>query len=155
MAEIVRKNLDNLVRFAFFRTGNHAIAEDLVHDAVIRLVQAKTSPRDVKTYLFRILYNLCADFSKEQFDTTSIDSIEEPSYSPEDETELMDEQRRITESLECLSDDKRQIVMMRAVDNLKFNEIAEIMSTPLTTVQYRYSSAIKELKLIFTKSGDL
>ena len=45
--------------------------------------------------------------------------------------------------------------MMRAVDNLKFAEIAEIMSKPLTTVQSQYKSAITELKSIFFKSDDL
>lgn len=155
IAEIVGKNLDDMVRFAFFRIGDRAVAEDLVHDAVVRLLQAQTTPRNPKTYLFRILYNLCIDFGKKQFETIPIDEIEEPSYSPENEDEMVAERNRIVQSLESLSEDKRQIVIMRAVDNLTFAEIAEIMSVPLTTVQSRYNAAIKELKKQFIKSGDL
>ena len=152
---MVVANLDNLVRFAFFRTGNRAVAEELVHDAVIRLAQAKAAPRDAKTYLFRILYNLCVDYGKKKFETFQIDEFEEPSYLPEDEVELMNERERIVQSIESLSKEKKQIVMMRAVDNLRFSEIAEIVSAPLTTVQSRYNAAIKELKAILIKSGDL
>lgn len=154
-AEIVEKNLDDMVRFAFFRTGNHAAAEDLVHDAVVKLLQAHTTPRNPKTYLFRILYNLCVDSGKKQFETIPIEEIEEPYYSPEDEAEMVNERKRIVQSLEFLTEDKREIVMMRAVDNLKFSEIAEIVAAPLTTVQSRYNAAIKELKQHYIKSGDL
>lgn len=152
---IVEQNLDNLVRFAFFRIGNQAVAEDLVHDAIVRLSEAKTTPRNVKTYLFKILYNLCLDFGKRQFESVPIVEIEEPAYSPEDETEWSKERQRIMRSLASLSDEKRQIVIMRAVDTMKFAEIADIMSAPITTVQYRYNAAIKELRTILTKSGDL
>ena len=155
VAETVERNLDNMVRFAFFRTGSRVFAEDLVHDAVIRLARAKTAPRDVRMYLFRILYNLCMDFRKTQRDTVTIEDIDEPFYSPDEENEFKDERQRVIGSLETLSDEKRQIVMMRAVDNLKFTEIEAIMSAPPTTVQSRYNAAIKELKTILNKSGDL
>ena len=43
---VIEENLDYLVRFAFYRTGNRTVAEDIVYDAVLRFLEKK--PEDIK-----------------------------------------------------------------------------------------------------------
>ena len=65
--EAIEANLDALVRFAYFRTGDRLDAEDIVYEAVLRLLENVDNVNDAKCYLFRIVYNLCQDkFRKKQ-----------------------------------------------------------------------------------------
>ena len=59
--EVIEGNLDALVRFAYFRIGDRVEAEDIVYDAVLRLLENSNKVNDAKCYLFRIVYNLCQD----------------------------------------------------------------------------------------------
>ena len=47
ISKIVEDNLNHLIRFAYYRIGNHSEAEDLVYDAVFRFLKRllKTSSR--------------------------------------------------------------------------------------------------------------
>lgn len=44
MEQVVRDNLDYLVRFAFFRVQNKAVAEDIVYEAVARVMEHRHPP---------------------------------------------------------------------------------------------------------------
>lgn len=62
---VIEKNLDYLVRFAMFRIGNREDAEDIVYDAVLRLLDKDVSDINesgLRLYLFRVVYNLCQDY---------------------------------------------------------------------------------------------
>ena len=43
ISRIIEDNLDYLVRFAFYRLGNHDEAEDLVYDAVLKFLEKGTN----------------------------------------------------------------------------------------------------------------
>ena len=54
--EVIAANLDAGVRFAYLRLGNRAEAEDIVYEAVLRLLENSNKVNDAKCYLFRIVY---------------------------------------------------------------------------------------------------
>lgn len=67
ISRIIEDNLDYLVRFAYYRLGNHVEAEDLVYDAVLKFLERDTDnikPESIRLYLFRIVHNLCQDYSR-------------------------------------------------------------------------------------------
>ena len=57
----IEANLDALVRFAYFRVNDRAEAEDIVYEAVLRLLENSGKVDDARSYLFRIVYNLIQD----------------------------------------------------------------------------------------------
>ena len=57
----IEANLDALVRFAYYRVNDRAEAEDIVYEAVLRLLENSDKVNDVRSYLFRIVYNLIQD----------------------------------------------------------------------------------------------
>lgn len=66
--QVIEENLDALVRFAYFRISDRAEAEDVVYEAVLRLLEKREMVNDARCYLFRIVYNLCQDrFRKNRF----------------------------------------------------------------------------------------
>ena len=73
--EVIEANLDALVRFAYFRTGDRVEAEDIVFEAVLRLLENSDNVNDAKCYLFRITYNLCQDkFRKKPISTVLLET---------------------------------------------------------------------------------
>ena len=75
--QVIEANLDALTRFAYFRTCDRTAAEDIVFEAVLRLLENSSKVNDAKCYLFRIVYNLCRDeFRRKHQPTVPLDSIE-------------------------------------------------------------------------------
>ena len=65
LGEVIEANLNYLVRFATVRIGSKTYAEDVVHEAVKRILEAdisKIKQDSIRMYLFRIVYNLCKGF---------------------------------------------------------------------------------------------
>ena len=131
--EVIAANLDAGVRFAYFRLGNRAEAEDIVYEAVLRLLENSNKVNDAKCYLFRIVYNLCQDkFRKKTALTVPVETVDLP-----DETEnQLDQQEidRINRLLDGLPPHVAEIVRMHVVDELSFVEICDILNLPQSTV---------------------
>lgn len=66
---IIEDNLDYLVRFAYYRLSNRVEAEDVVYEAVLKILEREAGdiqPGSVRMYLFRTVHNLCLDRSREK-----------------------------------------------------------------------------------------
>lgn len=79
-------------------------------------------------------------------------------FSLEEETCLTEEQVianiSIQEALAGLKDSERQVVHMKIMGELTFQEIADILQEPLGTVSWRYREALKKLRRCgFEESG--
>lgn len=64
ISNLIERNLDYLIRFAYFRVGIRLEAEDLMHDAILRFLERHGNdikPESVRLFLFRIVFNLCLD----------------------------------------------------------------------------------------------
>lgn len=151
---IIGNNLDYLVRFAFFRLGNHAQAEDIVFDAVLRFLE-KVPPRidsgAVRAYLFRIVYRLCIDLSR----TRKPNFVDIDLIDVEDEGENgldLEETIRINKCLEVLPKREAEVIMMNVIDGLSFVEISSILSIPQSTAKSRYKSGMDKLRKQYINS---
>lgn len=143
--QVTEANLDALVRFAYCRVDDRAEAEDIVYEAVLRLLENNSHVNDAKCYLFRIVYNLCQDrFRKRQVPTVPFETVDLA-----DETEnLLDQQEidRINRLLDGLPPHEAEIVRMNVVDELSFVEISHILNLPQSTAKSRYYSGMRKLR---------
>ncbi len=143
--KVIVANLDGLTRFAYFRTGDRADAEDIVHEAVLRLLENSGRVNDAKCYLFRIVYNLCQDkFRKKRVSTIPVETVELP-----DETEnRLDQEEidRINRLLDGLPPNEAEIVRMNVIDELSFVEISHILNLPQSTAKSRFYSGMKKMR---------
>lgn len=145
--QVIEQNLDYLFRFAFFRTGNRADAEDIVHNACLRLLDRDLdgiSPESLRMYLFKTTLNLCRSHLRD-IATLPLDGIDPPDTAAED-AELHAEHERIHALLVSIPDREREVILMRAVDGLSFAEIGRVLDLAPTTVQYRYASGMNRLR---------
>ena len=143
--EVIEANLDALVRFACFRTSDRADAEDIVYEAVLRLLENSGRVNDAKCYLFRIVYNLCQDkFRKKPISAIPLEVVELPD---EMENRLDQEEiDRINRLLDGLPPNEAEIVRMNVIDELSFVEISHILNLPQSTAKSRVYSGMKKMR---------
>lgn len=156
LGEVIETNLNYLVRFATIRIGSKADAEDVVHEAVRRFLEAdiSTIKRDsIRMYLFRIVYNLCKDFYLNNQSIRSLTEVDDeiPNPSTEDELDL-EEIERLNGLLENLPEREAEVVRMNVMDELSFVEISQILSTPASTVKSRFKAGMDKLRKQYLKN---
>ena len=136
----------DLYRFARFRLGSVADAEDAVQDLFVRLATSTsdlgsvTSPR---SFLIRSLRNLCIDRLKRR--TLSLTSLTEK-MDVVQENEAENEVERIKLLMRQLPEEQAEVISMRTAQNLSFAEIAEILDIPTTTAKSRFAYGIDKLR---------
>lgn len=139
---------DSLYRYAFFKVGNRADAEDVIQDAFLRVAASGKLPKNPKAYLFRTVANLCADALRR---SSHLQPIEErmPAPPSQDEAEAQEEQRRIARLLDKLQPRQAEVIRLHIHAGLKFTEIAEMLDEPVTTIKSRFTSGIEKLKQMY------
>ncbi|MCM1067417.1 MAG: RNA polymerase sigma factor [Muribaculaceae bacterium] len=156
LAEVIEANLDYLVRFAAIRTGSKANAEDVVHEAVRKLLECDISgikKGSLRMYLFRIVHNLCKDSALAGKSVRAITDadIEIPDTTDEEDPDT-EELERLNVLLDNLPEREAEVIRMNVMDELSFVEIGLILSTPASTVKSRYKSGMDKLRKQYLKN---
>ena len=124
------------------------MAEDTVHEAVVRLLDHSSSllaPGRVKAYLYRMVYNLCQDTFRTSGRNLPLNSVEETAF---EENERLDreEAERINRLFDRLPQKESEVIRMNVIDELSFAEISRILSVPVSTIKSRYKSGMDKLR---------
>lgn len=154
--EVIESNLNYLVRFATIRIGNQADAEDVVHEAIRRILETDVSKikKDcLKMYLFRTVYNLCQDYVMVLQELRPMreedNEIEDPAC---DEDMEYEEIERLNNLLDLLPEREAEVIRMNVMDELSFVEISQILSTPPSTIKSRFKSGMEKLRKQYFKN---
>lgn len=138
--------MDRLNKFAFKLTRNHADAEDLLQNTVLRAYEKKhlfKEGSNVFSWTSKIMYNLfVTDYRRKvkfesQYDPEPAIANEVANVNQED-TVMMKE---VTKAMEYLSEDHRDILIMICAQGMKYEEAAEQLNIPVGTVRSRLSRA--------------
>jgi len=165
-AQLVRRHQTPLYNFAFRQLGAPQVAEDVVQDAFVRVVQnAGDFKHEARftTWLYTIARNLCIDQMRKRA-LRRHPSLDESRSSEEGEGPTLGEQtadttanverdaggaeikQRIAKAVETLPNEQREVFLMRELANLPFKEIAEITGVPENTVKSRMRYALERLQ---------
>ncbi|SHK89195.1 RNA polymerase, sigma subunit, ECF family [Roseovarius marisflavi] len=126
---------------AYRLLGNHAEAEDVTQEAMLRLWKIAPEWRQgeakVTTWLYRVVANLCIDLRR-RARGVALDSIPEPEDGRASVTDHMQAEARaeaLQTALDQLPDRQRQAVVLRHIEGLANPEIAEIMDITTEAVE--------------------
>ena len=134
----------DVYRFALYLSGSKAQAEDIASETFVRVWTLRDSIRaaSVKSYLFTIARNLHADARRRQSKSVELpDHLLDPSPSPE--TEAGDKQSLafVLMALQRIPEIDRAALLMRAQDELSYEEIAAALGLSLAAARVKVHRA--------------
>jgi len=152
LEQVYEQYRQGLFSLALAVTGNETEAEDAVHDAFLKLVRHGQSPRgDLTPYVFATVRNAAMDRVRRRIrrpearHTVLADTRE--TQPPSEQALLKGERDRlIRNALDNLPELQQQTVVMKMYGNLTFQQIADALDEPLSTVSSRYQRALKALR---------
>ena len=162
--ELVLKYQDRIYNLCRHMLGNAHDAEDAAQDAFIKAYRnlKKFKPESsIYTWLYRIAVNTCIDHKRKPFfesifrrsDTGAEMVIEYPSASPSPEKEYESKQIQsaIEKALRKLSPKLRAVIVLKEMEGLSYEEIADTLDVSIGTVKSRISRARKKLQTLLKK----
>jgi RNA polymerase sigma factor (sigma-70 family) len=141
-----------LFAFLAYRTGDRALAEDLLADAFERALKARYNPRkgSAKTWLYAIALNALRDHVRRSAaESRAYARVGEPleGGDPFAGIEARDE---VARGLAALAPEEREAIALRYGSDLTVPEMAAVLGVPLTTVEGRVYRALRKLRETLT-----
>ena len=127
-------------------------AEDITQDFFVKLYSMADTLelRDShKTFLGTIARNMAIDFVRKNSRSIPVEDFVEEGLEPvssDDVEEAVIGNMTVKEALETLSENERQVVSMKILSDMTFNEISEALQVPMGTITWRYREAMKKLR---------
>lgn len=161
----------NVYNLALRMTGNPEDAADMTQEAFVKAYRSLESFRgDSKfsVWLYRIVSNVCLDFLRRRSRQGTVSLSAEGDDGEDVQLDLPDEgqspeallERRMTREavrrgLEALPPDARQILLLREIQGLRYEEIAEALDLEVGTVKSRIFRARKRLCAFLLRDGNI
>ena len=171
-AQLVQANQNKIYSLALRMTGNPEDGADLAQDAFLKAWRSLPTFQEessFSTWLYKLTSNLCIDFLRKEkrrkaaVTTVSLDDEDEDAppmevpdhrFTPETEVERRELRAAMSRALHSLSDEHRQILILREVEGLSYTEIAEALELEEGTVKFRIARARISLRNILQKDGN-
>jgi RNA polymerase sigma-70 factor, ECF subfamily len=141
-----------LFAFLAYRTGNRALAEDLLADAFERALRSRVRydrrRGSEKTWLYSIALNLLRDHARRAAaEGRALERISGPPTPPErDPFAGVEARDELGQALAVLSAEEREAISLRFGAELTVPEMAAALGEPLTTVEGRVYRALRKLR---------
>lgn len=152
IAEYATAHKAQFYRIAYSYTRNSDNALDVVQEATYKaLVSAEKlrEPQYIKTWFHRILVNTAIDFLRKNKKYQLTDQESQLEGDSVDTYENLD----LKKALEILPDEQRMVVILRYFEDMKIQEVAEVLEENVSTIKTRLYSALKKLKLALDGQG--
>ena len=149
--ELVDRFSRELFGVAYSMVGNAADAEDVVQEtftAAFAGIGKFRGEASVRTWLMQILVRQCARVqrSRGRRMTIGIESVPEPAV---DAGGAVESRMDVNEILQKLSPEHREVIVLRELQGMGYEEIAAALKIPRGTVESRLHRARQELKAKF------
>jgi len=152
----------DVYRFALYLSGNHADADDITSETFVR---AWTAPNEilletVKGYLFAIARNLYLQSLRKTVRQTSFNDpasghteemLPASEAGPYQHAAAKEELQRVMASLQALPEIDRAALLMRASDDMPYEEIARALNLSLSATKVKIHRARLALDAIRKK----
>ena len=146
--------------------GSREDAQDCAQETMLRAFKAFGSFRrdaSFSTWITRIAMNVCTDALRKRRPVTSLDAMRDdtnfdlPDVGPTAYAQLEQKERvrLLREGLDELPEEMRQIIVLRDMRGMSYEEIAAVLEVPLGTVKSRVNRAREKLSGILQKSSEL
>jgi RNA polymerase sigma-70 factor (ECF subfamily) len=147
-------------------------AEDLMQEIFIKVIEKRdtfNTGRKFSTWLYTVANNRCIDYmrveknkltssldkeiSSEQKGTTHLELVKSEGGNPEEHSYNKQIKVYVDEGVAELTQDLKEVFLLREIEGLSLKEIAEITDVPLNTVKTRLRTAYLNLRQHLISTG--
>lgn len=147
--------------------ANREDAQDCLQEAMLRIYRAISGFKgesSFATWVYRITMNTCLDELRKRKNrqSTSLDNLLDMGWSPSDETNapekhaIRNESRRALQSaIANLPEDMRSAIVLRDIEGLSYDEIAQALGINIGTIKSRISRGREKLREKLKENSEL
>ena len=158
---------DRKIQGAIYRLiGSEEEARDLCQEAFLKAYRglgAFKGEARFSSWLYQIALNLCRDRMRRRRGRTfvSLDALEADGQAPvlrDDTTALdlalaRDLQHRVKAAVLALPEEQREVIVLKEYEGLTFQQIADVLDLPVSTVKTRLYRGLDKLKERLSREG--
>jgi RNA polymerase sigma-70 factor, ECF subfamily len=141
-------------RFALYLCGDVVMADEITSDTFVRawLAAGRIRQPTVKSYLFTIARNAYTDLLRRAARHTQLDErMPDTRISAQTQMEQTAEVQAVLEALQQLPELDRTVLLMRTLDEMPYEEIAEALGIQVATAKVKVHRA--RVKLMQTRQA--
>lgn len=169
--DLVRAHEKTVYNLALRMTGDAQDAEDMAQEAFLKAYRSLGDFRGeskFSVWLYRIVSNVCLDFLRRRSRRPSVSLTAEDEEGEEQQWDVPDErlsperlleQKLTREAVQAglreLPEEQREILLLREIKGLSYEEIGEILSLEPGTVKSRIFRARKRLCAFLLREGNI
>lgn len=155
----VLQHMDSAYRFARWLSQSRSDVDDVVQEAFLRAYRGFDSLRntDARSWLLAIVRNCYLDAVNQEHRRGHVPLPEEGDLQdghaliatapgPEQATVQRDEERALSRLLSALTQQHREVLILREVEELDYRDIAAVTGVPIGTVMSRLARARAALR---------
>ena len=152
---LFRSHFAGLCFFAQKYVKDFETAKEIVQDAFLSLWEKRETidmNRPVKSYLTMVIHNKCTNYLRDnrKFDPFILNIenlLEVPEYDGADILVEEELKQKIDASILELPEKCREIFVLNRYENLKYQEIADILQISVKTVETQMSKALQHMRV--------
>ncbi len=146
--------IPGLRRYARALLRDRDKADDLVHDCLVRALDRLDTRRadtELRPWLFAIMHNLFVSQTRRarvRAGTERLDGLHEATLGQPPRQEDSLRWRDLVHAVDMLPEEQRTVLLLVAVEDLSYAEVARVLDVPIGTVMSRLSRARERLRRI-------
>jgi len=145
-----------LFNFFLRQTWDRALSEDLVQDVFFRILKFRQTYRGdtpFTTWMYQIARNVRVDnFRKRKPESAmneELASSADTRPSPAEQFQVNEQADLLRRAMARLPEDKRELIVLTRYQNLKYEQIAQLLDCQTGTVKTRVYRAVQDLKQLY------
>ncbi len=153
--------------------GNSSNAEDILQEVFIKVAENRmnySKDRKFTAWLYRIARNHTIDFMRKESyrmhssldknignedgsNVTYLELVKSDDKTQEEQVHSTMVKEQLFEKMNGLKEEYKEVFILREIEGLKFDEIADITDSNVNTVKSRHRYAFKELRELLLSTG--
>lgn len=152
--EIYNSYYTPIYRYVFYRIKNIQDSEDITHEVFLKALRAMDRFSLKKVSPLAFFYTIARNTLIDKYRTRREETVEEDFFDtiasshpkPSDEVSTSEDIGHVRRAIASLPDEQKDVVMMRALGELSYSEIAKIHKKTEQAIRQIYSRGLKALK---------
>lgn len=143
-ARLVRRYSNSIYRVVFRLCGSAEDAEDITQETFVKVFKALPQidlRRPIKPWLYRIAVNTAVSQLRKRRGRIQVELDEAELPPVRDEAEALPDMIDAQTALARLPLDYRRVIVLRAIEDLPFADVAQILDVPEATARTRFRRA--------------